>query len=421
MLATPLRVASLLATALLMLALPSSAAELGSDVEGLLAYAREHNPELAMRRLEAEAAHALVEPAGALPDPSFQLELMDFTNEMAGGSASILPGQVGETRLAITQPLPFPGKRGLRGQLARQQASQSDALRDAAGLDIENRIRLTYARYYQAGAQARSLADTRQLYEGLERLVVNRYGSGLVPQQDALRAQSEITALSIEEIEAQQRRRELAAMLNALLPRDSDAPLAEPRAPKLPAALPSLASLRTALHDHAPELAREQAGIEAARSNQALTQRERYPDFMLGLRDNRPRSGMQTWDLMLEVNIPLQQTARRGREHEAQRRVEAAQASLAATRAELDGRLGEAHAAYSGNQQKLQLLRGTLLPQAQATLKSAEAGYATGQVNFDTLIEAQRQILRTRLAVIDAEVECALRLAELHRLTGTQP
>jgi outer membrane protein TolC len=59
-----------------------------------------------------------------------------------------------------------------------------------------------------------------------------------------------------------------------------------------------------------------------------------------------------------------------------------------------------------------------MLPQAEATLKSAEAGYETGKIDFNTLIEAQRQILRTRLALLDAEVETFLRLAELEQLTG---
>jgi outer membrane protein TolC len=52
-------------------------------------------------------------------------------------------------------------------------------------------------------------------------------------------------------------------------------------------------------------------------------------------------------------------------------------------------------------------------------LKAAEAGYETGQVNFNTLIEAERQILRVRLALLDAEVEAAVRLSELEQLTGS--
>ncbi len=219
------------------------AEDLGASLDGLLAYAREHNPELRMRALEAEAAHAGAGAASALPDPKFQLELMDFTNAVSGGSASLLPGDVGVSRYLIVQPLPFFGKRDLRGQLAGHQAEQRDATRDATRLDIESRIKTAYARYYQAAGQLRILNETRELYESLEKLVVTRYGVGLVPQQDALRAQSEITAIQVDLLDAERKRREAAAGLNALLPRNTDAALAEPHALPMPRAAHSLRNL----------------------------------------------------------------------------------------------------------------------------------------------------------------------------------
>src|SRR5574340_1268723 len=54
---------------------------LGSSLAGLLDYAREHNPELAASRHEADAAAQRVQPAGALPDPVLRAELMDVTNQ----------------------------------------------------------------------------------------------------------------------------------------------------------------------------------------------------------------------------------------------------------------------------------------------------------------------------------------------------
>ena len=73
-------------------------AALGADVESLLAYGKAHNPEFRVRSLDAEAQRERIEPASALPDPRFQVELMDFTNAMTPGkSASLQPGDVGTT------------------------------------------------------------------------------------------------------------------------------------------------------------------------------------------------------------------------------------------------------------------------------------------------------------------------------------
>lgn len=395
------------------------AAELGADLGGLLAYAHEHNPELRQRTLEARAAHAGAGAASALPDPSVQVELMDFTNAGTGGPATLLPGEVGTSRYLISQPLPFYGKRALRGKIAEGKAAQSDAERDAAGLKIESGIKSAYARYYQAAERSRILVDTLTLYRAMEKLVLVRYGVGLVPQQDAIQAQSEITATQIAQVDAARKRREAAAALNALLDRPVDAPLASPSAlPKAPARL-TLEALRDAALGHSPDLARDRAAIDTARDAQTLTLRDRYPDFELGVRNTRPRDGVASWDVMMTMTVPFQQSARRSREAEAGYRLEAAEAARESTRARILGRLGEAFAGYEGSRDQAALLRGTLLPQVRATLKAARAGYETGQVDFTTLIQAERQILKTRLDLLDAETESAIRLSDLEQLTGT--
>jgi len=68
----------------------------GARVEGLLALARERNPELASMRHEAQAATERVAPAGALMDPRFKVELQDITKPGDQGSA-LLPTEVGAT------------------------------------------------------------------------------------------------------------------------------------------------------------------------------------------------------------------------------------------------------------------------------------------------------------------------------------
>ncbi len=393
----------------------------GRSVDELLAYARQNNPELRMSAMEAQAAQSRVASASALPDPRFQIEMMDVNNAGSNGSTSLVPGEVGTTRYALIQPLPFWGKRGLRGEVAAAQASQSATAHDALALDIEMNIKSAYARYYQAVGQLRILDETLGLLDAIERQALSRYGVGLVPQQDVLRAQSELTALKLERLEAERRRRDAVARINALLPRPADAPLAEPVS--LPAAPPTLAlsSLWASVQDRSPELARERYAATAAEKGRELSYRNRYPDFAVGVRDNRPRSGLETWDVMLEVNIPLQQGSRRAQEGESEHRLEAAHARVAAVESRLQGRLGQAHAGFEASSDKVRLLRDTLLPQARATLAAAQAGYETGRVNFNTLLDAERQILRVRLSLLDAEAEQATRLAEIEQLVGGSP
>lgn len=78
---------------------------LGSNVESLLTYARERNPEYAAMRYEAEAAGERATPAGALPDPKFRTELRDITR-MGDQNPTLSPSRVGSTRYLIMQDLP---------------------------------------------------------------------------------------------------------------------------------------------------------------------------------------------------------------------------------------------------------------------------------------------------------------------------
>jgi outer membrane protein TolC len=61
-----------------------------------------------------------------------------------------------------------------------------------------------------------------------------------------------------------------------------------------------------------------------------------------------------------------------------------------------------------------------LLPQAELTYQSALTGYENGKVDFATLLDAQRQILKARQQLLKAQFEAQLRLAEIERLLGEE-
>ncbi|MEQ1630452.1 MAG: TolC family protein, partial [Gallionella sp.] len=107
---------------------------LGSDVDGLLRYAREHNPSLAAARFDFEAATQRAEPSAALADPVLRIEPMDVTR---GGG----------TRYLLMQSVPWSGKRGLQREVSAAQIAQADGQLAATWTDLANRIKQAYAMY----------------------------------------------------------------------------------------------------------------------------------------------------------------------------------------------------------------------------------------------------------------------------------
>jgi len=391
---------------------------LGSSPQALIEYARHSNPGFAAARAEASAAQERVTPAGALPDPTFEVELMDATNTMSGRSASLLPGQVGETRYRITQPLPGWGKRELAVKAAEAQATQADAMRDTSWAELAAKIETLWLRYYAADRELVLNREGLTLLQSLEALSLTRYELGLLPQQAVLRMQREITAQRLALVEVEQRRKGLAAGLNGLLGRAHDAPLATPADPApLPEQLEAGALFELAASAN-PEVNAATYGIDVARAERERTYQERLPDFAVGVRNNRPDEGKSSWDVMFEVMIPLQQSSRRAKEREAEYMLMAAEARREDAKARASGELGIAWSMYAQGRETLRLLEHTLLPQAQATRDASQAALSSGKVDFDSVIEAERQLIDIRTQRLKTELDTRLALTEIKKLTG---
>ena len=390
----------------------------GASAESLLALARQDNPAFVAEGFERQAARERAGAAGALPDPRFELELMDVTNTMSGGSSSVLPGEVGETRYRIVQPLPGWGKRALEAAAAQARAGQADAARDAAWLALASSVRAAWLRYYQAEREAEFNREQQVLLRGLEETAIARYRSGLGSQQAVLQAQREFSTQRLAALAIAQRRQAAVAVLNALLGRAPQMPLA---APLDPAPLPKDLAL-TALVERAraahPELRAQAIGVDAAQIERERARRERQPDYAVGVTYNRPREGRESWDLMFEVMIPLQQGVRDARERETAALGLAADARRRAAETRIAGELGAAWSAWRAANDSLHLLRATLLPQAEAGRDAARAALAADRAELDALLMAERQVLDTRLALLQTEVDARLALVDIRRLSG---
>lgn len=392
----------------------------GADVDSLLAYARERNPEYAAMRYEAEAAAERVQPAGALPDPVLRTELRNITNYGNEGGTSLLPNRVGSTKYTLLQPLPFWGKRDLRRDAAAAEAEAASGRADGNWTDQVARIKTVFAQYFAVTRLIGLNREVLDLIGRIEGITQARYAGGLAAQQDAIRVQVERTALLGELIQMETESHHARASLNALLARPAHAALAEPeRLRPLPAPVKlDHAALEARVHEKNPQLFAADARLRAAEKTRDIAYRNRYPDFTVGVSPIQTRNRVNEWELMLELNIPLQQNSRRSQEREADKMMDAARARKEATANQILSDLSAQLAAIDAARRMETLAQTRLLPQAELTFQSALAGYESGKVDFTTLLEAQRQIRKARQDVIRARADQQVRLAEIERLIG---
>lgn len=391
----------------------------GRSLESLLDYAREHNPEFASMRHEADATGERAASAGALPDPKLRIELQDIT-KMEEQNPSLAPGRVGKTRYQIMQELPWYGKRGLQREIAELDADGAKARATGAWTDLASRIKAAYTQFYFVAHNERLTKELLELMTRLEKISQVRYAGGLTAQSDAIRAQVEQTSLRSELLALENERRQIRSRLNMLLGRRADAPLAEPemlRTAPSPAVL-EFGALADRLRGRNPQLFAEDARVRSAEKNRELTYKNRYPDFAVGVAPVQYGKSVKEWEVMVEFNIPLQQSSRRAQEREAEAMLSAARSRKEATANQLLAELEENLAMLESARRTESLMASSLLPQAELTFKSALASYENGKVDFATLLDAQRQIRDARHKLIKAQVDAQLRLADVERLLG---
>ena len=387
---------------------------IGRTVESLLVFARESNPEYAAIRSEADAALERVTPAGALADPKFRMELRDITK--SGDQHPMLsPSQVGSTRYLLSQDLPWFGKRDLKREIAEFEAEGATSRARGTWSDLAARIKAAHAQRYYL-----SRNEKLDLIVRLEKVAQVRYAGGLADQQDVIRAQVEQTSMRSELVTLESESRQVDARLNALLARPAAAELAQPeRLPVLPtAARLDYATLEERVRARNPVLFAEESRLKAAEKSRELAYRNRYPDFTVGFGPIQYQNAVKEWEVMVELNIPLQLSTRRAQERESEAMLSAARARKEATANQALADLAENLAGIEAARRIEMLATTSLLPQAELTFRAALAGYENGKIDFATLLEAQRQIRQARQSQIKAQSEAQIRLAAIERLLG---
>ena len=396
-------------------------AVIGSTVDSLLEFAKTRNPEYAAMQAEADASGQRITSAGALPDPKFRIELRDITR-MGEQNATLSPSRVGSTKYLLMQDLPWFGKRDLKREIAEFEAEGAKGRALGSWADIAGRIKVNHAQLYYLHGNEQLTREILDLMSRLEKIARVRYAGGLAAQQDVIRAQVEQTTMRDELIALEAERRQLHARLNALLARPSQAPLATPvqlRPLPAPARLDYVA-LEQRVRARNPQLFTDESRIRAAEKTRDLTYKNRYPDLTLGVSPIQYQNEVKEWELMLEMNIPLQQSSRRAQERESESMLNAARARKEATANQVLSELSESLAGIEAARQTENLLSNSLLPQTELTFQAAIAGYETGKVDFATLLDAQRQIRQARQNLIKTQAEAQMRLAEIERLLGEE-
>ncbi len=398
----------------------------GDDtVAALIAEALERNPGIREALLDSQAARYRIPQVTALPDPT-----LSYTWQGRPPETRVGPQQAG---IAVSQRIPWFGKRADRGAVARKLAEAHDETVAMRRAEVVRQVKFAYydlAYLDRAIGIATREEDILRLYETLAQA---RYSQGVGLQQAVVKLQAEITRVLSRRDTFLQRRVEVETALNALRDVPDHDPVPEARLPSLPVTAFDEDRLHRLSRTRRPEVRAAQLRVDTEEDTVRLARREHWPEVTLaaawgfvGERRDRagrlapPRdNGEDTASFSVGINVPLYRTRYRAAVREAVARLEAAKAAYRRTVNEVDAAVRSTGVRLTMIGERIALFERALLPQAEQALRSTEEAYSAGTIGVLDLLDSEEMLLDVQLGLARLESDYMQALADMERAIGS--
>ena len=394
-----------------------------AQLQELVAEAARNNPEIRAASNERLAARHRVSPAGALDDPMLEagvinaplpdlrLNREDMTMKMLG----------------LSQRLPFPGKRGLRRDVAAKDAESVAYAYQETANRVARDVQVAYFELAFIVESTRLVEKNKQVLEQFLKISESRYAVGQANQADVIKAQTQLSRMADELIKLGRERRVIEAELTLALGRESDAGAPVPAALRLREAPLQLEALRETALAQRPQLLGLRSMVDRSAKAVDLARKDYYPDFDVkfayGQRDRAP-DGMRRDHMVsftVAINLPVwRETKRDPRVAEAIAMRNQALDMVQAQSNELSMKLRQQVANADQSLKSARLYKTAILPLARLAVESSLAAYRVNRVDFLTLLDNQMTVLNYEVSYASALSSYHKALAEIDLLTGAQ-
>ena len=393
-------------------------------LSGLIAEALQNNPEIQAALQEREAAQQRIAPAQALDDPQVEVGVL----YMPIAASPFRTEDMTMKMIGLAQTLPFPGKRGLRKDVASKDA---EAISHGYQETVNRVIRDLKVAYFDLGLTleiTKLVEKNKLILEGFVHLAEDHYRVGMGSQADALKAQTQVSRMQDELLILARERPVIEAELIRTLGRHTHTAALTPVLLHIHEESLNLESLRETALAQRPQLHALQSLVARSDKTVDLANKDYYPDFtprlMYGQRDSRLDGTGRADEVSFTVTINLpvwRKNKLEPRVAEALSLRNQAMNMHQAQSNEIAARLRQQVVTVEQNLKSTQLYQTTILPQARLTVESALAAYRFNRVDFLTLLDNQMTVFNYEISLVTAMANYNKALAEIDLLTGKPP
>ncbi|MBI3324298.1 MAG: TolC family protein [Candidatus Omnitrophica bacterium] len=387
-----------------------------TSLSELVGQALARSPQLAAKRRAYEAARGRVLAAWLPQDPEVGVDVE--------GQSSLLRFDRTDNEYTVAQTIPFPLKLFLRGRIASKEVQIAYQRYKEEERDVVWHIEQPFYEFYVAQKTLGVLEEIRMVVERLLRAAQARYEANAAPQADILKAQIELSKLSIDRVNWEQKMRLAEAHFSHVIdrPLTTRYTLAE-EPPSTPPGL-SLEELEQLALARRPELKAMELAVGRARQGRWLAAAAWLPD-LTGRIEARQFSGegsLREYDTFLGVTVPVWSLVKGagGEWRSARREFEEAEADYRAAKNEVLLAVHEAHAKLDAAQHAVETYEQITLPQAKQQVEVALAAYEAGRADSLALVDAERMLREIQMSYYAARGDRELALASLRRTVGSE-
>jgi cobalt-zinc-cadmium efflux system outer membrane protein len=387
-----------------------------TSVAELTREAEQNNPEIAAAVHGWRAATHVPKQASAFPET--EVSIQQFAVGSPRPFAGFSNSDFAYIGFGASQDVPWPGKRALRGKVAELEASSLREDSEGVCRRVIESLKLTYFQLAYIQQTLGVLEQSDQTLNQIQQVVESRYRVGQGNQQDVLRAQLQHTKILQEIAHHHQEEGQLEAQLKQVLNRPQTSPdiITEPLTSTF--LLYTDTQLLQFAGDKDPDIRAKQQMLRRNEAQVDVAHKDFRPDFAVSYMWQHNADQFRDY-YMATFGVRLPNRGRHKAElAEAEENRLGAQQNLQAQTQQALSEIKQQYVLVRASEERLNIYKGGLVPQADATFRAGLAAYQVNRQDFETLLSNFLDVLNLDLDYRQELVEHESALARLERLTG---
>jgi cobalt-zinc-cadmium efflux system outer membrane protein len=387
-----------------------------TPLRDLVQEAEQKNPQIAASFHAWQASRNVPKQVSALPET--QVSVQQFSVGSPRPFSGYSNSDFAYIGFGASQDIPYPGKRQLRAQAAEHEADSMEAQTDSVRRMVVGNLKMVYFKLAYIQQTLGVLQKSDDLLNQVQQAAEARYRVGQGNQQDVLKAQLQHTKILQEIAHHHQEEGLLEAQLKQLLGRPQDSPEIATDTLTARSLSFSAAELLQKASENNPDVCSKQASIQQQETEVELAHKNFRPEF--NVQYNYQHTNGDTRDYyMATFGIRLPNRGRQKAElAEAQQSQERARRELDSESQRVLSEVQQQYVRAKTSEERLKIYSDGLVPQSDATFRSALSAYQSNRQDFESLLSSFLDVLSVDLEYRSELVDHESALAELERLTG---